>query len=109
MIPKPCWPALLVLLGASPLSPAIAATKTQPHIIVLGVNGMEWDIVRPLLARGEMPNLAQVIERGAYGKLQTLAAPNCPKVYSAIATSAPPRKTGSRASRSGGLPLIPLC
>src|SRR5215472_18887365 len=69
-------------------------SKQRPRVVVVGVNGMEWDIIRPLLLKGELPNLASVIERGTYGKLQTLPAPNCPKIYTAIATSTPPEENG---------------
>jgi predicted AlkP superfamily phosphohydrolase/phosphomutase len=68
--------------------------KSRPHVVVVGVNGMEWDIIRPLLMNGQMPSLASVIQRGVYGKMRTLAAPNCPKVYTTIATSTPPEENG---------------
>src|SRR3981189_2164934 len=75
--------------------PAVAQQpKSRPHVIVVGVNGMEWDIIRPLLMKGEMPSLASVIQRGVYGKMRTLPAPNCPKVYTTIATSTPPEENG---------------
>jgi predicted AlkP superfamily phosphohydrolase/phosphomutase len=63
---------------------------------------MEWDVVRPLLLRGEMPNLARVIDSGVHGKLKTLSAPNCPKVYTAIATSTPPEENGITGFIVGG-------
>jgi len=69
-------------------------SKPRPHVVVVGINGMEWDIVRPLLLRGQLPNLASVIERGVHGKLRTLSAPNCPKIYTALATSAAPEDNG---------------
>jgi predicted AlkP superfamily phosphohydrolase/phosphomutase len=68
--------------------------KSRPRVVVIGVNGMEWDFIRPLLLKGELPNLAHILERGVYGKLRTLSAPNCPKVYTAIATSTPPEENG---------------
>jgi predicted AlkP superfamily phosphohydrolase/phosphomutase len=67
---------------------------SKPRVIVFGVNGAEWDILRPLLLRGEMPNLARVIDRGVSGKLRTVSAPNCPKVYSVFETSTPPEENG---------------
>ena len=73
---------------------APSGAHTRPHVIVLGVNGAEWDILRPLLVRGEMPNLARVIERGASGKMRTISAPNCPKIYSIFETSTPPEENG---------------
>jgi predicted AlkP superfamily phosphohydrolase/phosphomutase len=66
----------------------------KPRVLVIGVNGAEWDIIRPLVLRGEMPNLAKMIENGVSGKLQTTSDPNCPKVYSAIFTSTPETENG---------------
>jgi predicted AlkP superfamily phosphohydrolase/phosphomutase len=63
---------------------------------------MEWDIIRPLLLRGQLPNMASLIKRGVYGKLRTLGAPNCPKVYAAVATSTPPEQNGVTGFIVGG-------
>ena len=83
--------AVALLMGVMPVC---GQTKQRPHVIIVGVNGMEWDIIRPLLLKGELPNFAEVIQRGVYGKMRTLSAPNCPKVYSSIATSTPPEENG---------------
>ena len=85
-----CVVALLAL-GAIP---CLGQAESRPHVIVIGVNGMEWDILRPLLLKGELPNFAQVIQRGVYGKMRTLSGPNCPKIYSVIATSTSPEENG---------------
>jgi len=83
--------AVAFLMGVVPVR---SQTESRPHVIVVGVNGMEWDIIRPLLLKGELHNFAEVIQRGVYGKMKTLSAPNCPKVYSSIATSTPPEENG---------------
>jgi predicted AlkP superfamily phosphohydrolase/phosphomutase len=62
--------------------------------MVLSVNGAEWDIIKPLVLRGEMPNLSQVMHKGVSGKLRTTDAPVCPKVYSSIFTSTPTSEHG---------------
>lgn len=77
--------------------------KAKPHVIVLGVNGMELDIIRPLILKGQMPNLASVIERGAYGKLRTVPAPNCPRVYTTVFTSTDPDEHGVTGFVVGGI------
>ena len=80
MVPRKVSFLLSVFLLALPaLAQQKAAPKPKPRVIVLGVNGMELDMIRPLLLKGQMPNLASVIERGAYGKLRTVSAPNCPR------------------------------
>jgi predicted AlkP superfamily phosphohydrolase/phosphomutase len=75
----------------------------RPHVVVIGVNGMELDVIRPLLLKGAMPNLERVINNGAYGKLRTVSAPNCPRVYSTIFTSTEPDEHGVTGFLVGGI------
>ncbi|MDP9339152.1 MAG: alkaline phosphatase family protein [Acidobacteriota bacterium] len=77
--------------------------KARPHVVVVGVNGMELDIIRPLLLKGEMPNLERIVNTGAYGKLRTVSAPNCPRVYSTIFTSTKPEEHGVTGFLVGGI------
>ena len=93
-----------VFLLAIPVIGQDASTpKVKPHVIVLGVNGMELDIIRPLLLKGQMPNLASVIDKGSYGKLRTVSAPNCPRVYSTLFTSTDPEEHGVTGFVVGGI------
>lgn len=92
--------AVPALAGDQPAN----ASKARPKIIVVGLNGAELDIMRPLLVRGEMPNLARLIENGISGKLKTVSAPNCPKAYSTIATSVSPDEHGVTGFLVGGIP-----
>jgi predicted AlkP superfamily phosphohydrolase/phosphomutase len=80
-----------------------AVAKPKPKVVVIGVNGMEWDILRPLLVQGKLPNLARVIENGTYGKLKTVSSPNCPRVYSTIFTSTQPDEHGVTGFIVGGI------
>ena len=84
-------------------SPEKTAPKKRPRVVVFGVNGAELDIIRPLLTRGELPNLAKLIANGVSGKLKTVDAPNCPKAYTAIETSTPPEVHGVTGFVVGGI------
>src|SRR5467141_2760160 len=104
MVPRKLSLLLAILLLALPVfGQQQAAPKPKPRVIVLGVNGMELDMIRPLLLKGQMPNLASVIERGAYGKLRTVSAPNCPRVYSTLFTSTNPEENGVTGFIVGGI------
>ena len=94
---------LLVSLLALPLLAQTQSTKPKPRVVVIGVNGMEWDILRPLLVKGELPNLSKVIKKGTYGKLRTVDAPNCPRVYTTIFTSTKPDEHGVTGFLVGGI------
>jgi predicted AlkP superfamily phosphohydrolase/phosphomutase len=95
---------LLVALFSLPLlGQAQSTAKPKPRVVVIGVNGMELDVIRPLLLQGKMPNLAGVIKKGAYGKLRTVSAPNCPRVYSTMFTSTKPEEHGVSGFIVGGI------
>ena len=95
--------ALLALPAFGGDQPA-NSSKARPKVIMIGLNGAELDIMRPLLVRGDMPNLEKLIENGISGKLKTVSAPNCPKAYTAIATSVPPEENGITGFLVGGIP-----
>jgi predicted AlkP superfamily phosphohydrolase/phosphomutase len=104
MIPRRALLSLVVLMLALPLfSQSQSSAKPRPHVIVIGVNGMELDVIRPLLLKGDLPNLARVIKNGAYGKLRTVDAPNCPRVYSTMFTSTTPAEHGVTGFLVGGI------
>src|SRR3989440_9747879 len=94
---------LLFSLVAVPLVGQAENSKSKPRVVVVGVNGMELDVIRPLLVKGEMPNLAKVIKNGAYGKLRTVDAPNCPRVYTTMFTSTKPEEHGVTGFLVGGI------
>lgn len=104
MVPRRTSLLLAVLcLLVIPVFSQNQSTKPKPRVVVVGVNGMEWDMIRPLLLKGELPNLAKVIKNGAYGKLRTVDAPNCPRVYSTIFTSTKPEEHGVTGFLVGGI------
>jgi predicted AlkP superfamily phosphohydrolase/phosphomutase len=37
------------------------------RVLIIGWDGVDWKVLRPLLDSGELPNLAGLIERGAHG------------------------------------------
>ena len=80
-----------------------STAKPKPRVVVIGINGMELDVIRPLILEGKMPNLASVVKRGTYGKLRTVSAPNCPRVYSTLFTSTKPEEHGVSGFIVGGI------
>src|ERR1700719_4352779 len=95
---------LLLTFFSLPLfGQAQSTAKPKPRVVVVGVNGMELDVIRPLLLQGKMPNLSSVIKKGAYGKLRTVSAPNCPRVFSTIFTSTKPEEHGVTGFIVGGI------
>lgn len=63
-------------------------------MIVLGIDGMDPQIVRRLLDRGELPNLAALMARGGYSELDTTSPPQSPVAWSTFITGEGPEDHG---------------
>ena len=79
------------LLGAlALLLPACGeeARTAEPlaPVLLIGVDGLEWDVLGPMIAEGRCPNLRALCERGSYGVLGTFVPTWSPVVWTSIAT-----------------------
>jgi len=70
--------------------------QASGRVLVIGVDGLEWRILLPLLRRGEMPHLAGLMERGVAGYLETLNPTLSPVIWTSVATGKPPALHGIR-------------
>ncbi len=62
--------------------------------MLIGWDAADWKVIRPLLEKGEMPNLAHLIASGVHGNLATIYPPLSPMLWTSIAT-------GKRAYKHG--------
>lgn len=89
-------PALLATFVVALGSTACARRPAQapPHpVIVIGVDGGEWSVVRALWKEGRLPNLRRLAERGVTADLET-AYGISPVIWTTIATGREPRDHG---------------
>jgi hypothetical protein len=74
--------------------PAEAAEKLDQPVIVLGVDGLEWEVMLPLIREGRLPTMARLMEQGTFGKLVTLTPARSPAIWTSVATGKLPAKHG---------------
>ncbi len=55
-------------------------------VIVLGFDGMDYQMVRHLMAEGRLPNLARLAESGGFAPLETSVPPQSPVAWSEFIT-----------------------
>ena len=60
------------------------------RLVVIGVDGADWDFALPMIRRGELPNLARLRREGAYGKIRTNNPPLSPLLWTTVATGKSP-------------------
>jgi predicted AlkP superfamily phosphohydrolase/phosphomutase len=78
-------------------APAPARPTTDVRhvpILVVAVDGLEWNVVLPLLRRGRLPEIASLMHRGTFGKLQTMKPTESPVIWTSIATGKRAREHG---------------
>jgi predicted AlkP superfamily phosphohydrolase/phosphomutase len=67
---------------------------TRLKIAILGLDGADWEIINPLMAKGQLPNLARLKARGAWGNMKTMMPWLSPLLWTSVATGKPPEEHG---------------
>jgi hypothetical protein len=73
---------------------SLLALPASARVVLVGVDGATWSVIDPLLAAGELPNLAAMARRGITAELESVAPYNSPTVWTSIATGRSPDAHG---------------
>jgi hypothetical protein len=65
-------------------------TRTARRLLIVGWDAADWQVIDPLLAKGQLPVLASLIERGVRSDLTTLEPKLSPLLWTSIATGRTP-------------------
>src|SRR5271166_5974721 len=55
-------------------------------VFVLGLDGVTWDVLEPLIQEGLLPNLARLRKHGAWGSLYSVFPPLSPVAWTGVMT-----------------------
>ena len=69
-------------------------STSSTRVLLLGWDAADWKVIRPLLAAGQMPNLASLMARGVHGNHATIYPALSPTLWTSIATGKRPPKHG---------------
>ncbi len=61
-------------------------TDNNRKAIILGLDGATFDVLLPRVERGQMPNLAALLEGGTWGGLQSTTPPFSAQAWVSMAT-----------------------
>lgn len=85
---------LLSLLLSFALAAGCSLSNTPDKVIVLGLDGVDPDVVELLVAEGKLPNFQKLREKGAFGRLRSSKPLLSPILWTTIATGKPPIEHG---------------
>ena len=85
---------LLVVAGLAACSRDRPRFGATPPIVLIAVDGLEWNVMLPLLAKGDLPVMARLMEAGTFGYLASMRPTKSPVIWTSVATGKTPQKHG---------------
>src|SRR5215471_13880273 len=88
---KRYWSACLLALCVAALSWMVSSERanagaTEKKLIVIGVDGMDPDLLAKFMAEGSMPNFSRLAQQGSFRKLTSSIPPQSPVAWSNLIT-----------------------
>jgi hypothetical protein len=80
--------------AGNPFRPLRATDRAVGRVVLIGLDGADWRVLRPLVERGEAPTFAELMSEGAWGPLATAAGENSATIWASIYTGKRPRQHG---------------
>jgi predicted AlkP superfamily phosphohydrolase/phosphomutase len=77
-----------------PSSLTKANHQSRRRVLIVGLDGGTFHVIRPLIAQGRLPNLAALIEEGAWGELTSTMPSITPVAWTSFATGKNPGRHG---------------
>lgn len=66
----------------------------KKKLLLIGWDAADWEIIGPLIAKGQMPALKKMIDQGVYGNMSTMNPPYSPMLWTSVVTGKTPDKHG---------------
>jgi len=92
--------AALVVMGAIAVTwvanrgSDTAPGEGAPRVVIVGIDGLDWDILRSAVGEGMMPNVERMMREGASGELRSIPPFVSPSIWTTIATGKREEKHG---------------
>ena len=91
--------ALVAAMGTLWDAPTLAAgqppqASTGLRLLLIGIDGADWQIADPLIQQGRLPNLAQLKKTGAWASLRSTTPMLSPLLWNSMATGRTPIEHG---------------
>ena len=79
------------VFGRTPLSgPFLKNPKLASKVMVIGIDGMDPNLLRRFVADGRMPTFEKLMDRGCFRELQTTMPPQSPVAWSSFISGTNP-------------------
>lgn len=84
----------LLALACGPGERSVPGGSAPPPVVVVALDGLNWQVAGPLVEAGGMPALAELVRGGAAGPLETIRPTWTPVIFTTMATGRSPHDHG---------------
>jgi hypothetical protein len=81
--------------AATKPAPRIPVADTGLKVALVGLDGADWQVLQPMMDRGELPAFSGMVKNGASGSLATFPDSNSAVIWTSIYTGALPARHGA--------------
>ena len=64
--------------------------KGRPKVLVIGLDGATWDLIKPWAEEGKLPNIKRLMDGGVYGNLESVQPPSTGPAWTSFVTGKVP-------------------
>jgi len=68
--------------------------RVSSRVLCIGLDGATFDLIKPWIAEGRLPNLKRLLEEGVHSNLNSVIPPLSPQAWSSFMTGVNPGKHG---------------
>jgi len=72
----------------------VAKVKDKRQILIIGLDGGTFDVIKPFVKEGHLPNIARVMDQGCHGILESTIPPVTAPAWASFMTGKNPGKHG---------------
>lgn len=93
--PRPGGTVPPVRVGSTaPQPPPVLRTDTGLKVVVVGFDGADWRVLRPMMERGELPHFSSAVSDGVSADLASLPDSNSAVIWASIYSGMVPERHG---------------
>ena len=85
---------LLMLAGLLACGPSNVLNNKEVELILIGLDGASWNLMKPMMERGALTNLERMVEKGVYGPMRSNLPCLSIVLWTSIATGKRPEVHG---------------
>jgi len=85
---------IINLVKTKVISEGFRKMENKPKVIIIGLDGATWDLIKPWAEEGRLPTFKYLMENGAWGVLESTIPPLSPSAWVSIYTGCKPSEHG---------------